>query len=382
MKTIHTIACKLDPTPAQRAEIDATMRAFADACNYVASLCRTLKTTNKIDVQKACYREIRERFDLSANLTVRAIARACGAVKTLNKQGDRETVPSFQSSAIGYDARIFSYREADGTFSLTLLHSRQRIVANLGDHQRKALKGRKPTAATLVKRRDGGYYLHVQLTDQAPEPIETKGVLGVDLGVVNLATDSDGETFSGAGVEQVRRRYHGRRKALQKVGTKSAKRRLRKVRMKESHYRRNTNHVISKRLVAKAKGTARAIALEDLQGIGERTTARQADRSRLKGWAFYQLRGFVEYKALDAGVPVVLVDPRNTSKTCSVCGHCARGNRKTRDRFECLHCAYSACADVNAARNIRDWAQVMAPTVGVDDAGLEPGRDHLQAHTL
>src|SRR5439155_5071999 len=97
--------------------------------------------------------------------------------------------------------------------------------------------------------------------------------------------------------EACRQRYHRRRKALQKVGTKSAKRRLRKIREKESRYRRDTNHVISKRLVAKAKGTARAIALEDLQGIGQRTTARQADRSRLKGWAFHQLRGFVEYKA-------------------------------------------------------------------------------------
>jgi putative transposase len=200
--------------------------------------------------------------------------------------------------------------------------------------------------------------------------------------VINLAVDSDGETFQGGGVEAVRRRYHGRRKALQKVGTKSARRRLRKIRSKESRYRRDTNHVISKRLVAKAKGTARAIALEDLQGIGQRTTARKADRGRMKGWAFHQLRQFVQYKALDAGIPVVLIDPRGTSRTCSACGHCARGNRKTRDRFECLHCAYSACADVNAARNIRDWADVMRPMVGVDDAGFGPGRDHLQAAGL
>jgi putative transposase len=377
METTRTVVCKLVPTPEQVQDIDATLKAFADACNFAAAVARNRGTTNKVKVQRAGYRAIREQFGLSANLAIRAIARACAALKVHAKMHS-----TFEPTSIDYDARIFAFHEWNWTFGLTLLGGRQKIATHLGDRQKSLLKGRKPTAAVLVKRRDGNYYLHVQLTDEAPEPIETTGVLGVDLGIVNLAADSDGETFSGAGVERVRQRYHGRRKALQKVGTKSAKRRLRKVRMKESRYRRDTNHVISKRLVGKAKGTARTIALEDLQGIGQRTTAHRVDRSRLKGWAFRQLRGFIEYKAQDVGVPVVLVDPRNTSKTCSACGHCARGNRKTRDQFECLHCAFSACADVNAAKNIRNWAQVMAPTVGVDDAGFGPGRDYLQAAGL
>jgi ribosomal protein L37AE/L43A len=65
---------------------------------------------------------------------------------------------------------------------------------------------------------------------------------------------------------------------------------------------------------------------------------------------------FVEYKAKLAGVPVVAVDPRNSSRTCSACGHCATENRRTRDLFECQHCHYSTDADFNAARNLRAWA--------------------------
>jgi transposase len=61
----------------------------------------------------------------------------------------------------------------------------------------------------------------------------------------------------------------------------------------------------------------------------------------------------VSYKARLAGVPVVFVDPRNTSKACSRCDHCDRGNRPTQAEFRCLHCGFSANADYNAALNIR-----------------------------
>ena len=71
---------------------------------------------------------------------------------------------------------------------------------------------------------------------------------------------------------------------------------------------------------------------------------------------FHQLRGFIAYKAQDAGIPVVLVDPRHTSRTCSACGHCEKANRKSQAEFECRRCGFSANADWNAALNIRAQA--------------------------
>ena len=81
-----------------------------------------------------------------------------------------------------------------------------------------------------------------------------------------------------------------------------------------------------------------------------------SDRSRHAGWSFSQLRLFVEYKAKLAGVPVVTVDPRNTSRTCNACGHCEKANRKSQAEFCCKQCGHSENADLNAARNIRVWA--------------------------
>jgi len=85
------------------------------------------------------------------------MARVCAALKVKAKMHS-----TFQPTSIDYDRRIFSFREWDWTFSLTLLHGRCRLDTRLGNRQRSALKGQQPMAAMLVKRRDGTYWLHIQ----------------------------------------------------------------------------------------------------------------------------------------------------------------------------------------------------------------------------
>ncbi len=349
METTRTIVLKLKPTAEQAAELDATLGAFAKACDYIADVARREHTTNKVLIQRACYREVRETFGLSANLAIRAIARVCAALKVPEKAHSK-----FQPTSIDYDARIFSFREWDWTISLTLLDSRQRIETKPGEHQWQVLKGTKPTAAQLVKR-EGRFFLHIPIGGEAPDPIEPDDFLGVDLGIVQLATTSDDpKGHCGKPVEKVRCKHNVQRKRLQRKGTKGAKKKLRRLSGKEARFRRHENHCISKSIVQTAKDTGRGIALENLKGIGKRITARGGDaRNRLSGWSFHQLFGFLSYKAQDAGIPVVQVDPRNTSRTCSVCGHCEQANRKSQAEFLCKHCGFSANADWNAARNHR-----------------------------
>jgi IS605 OrfB family transposase len=116
------------------------------------------------------------------------------------------------------------------------------------------------------------------------------------------------------------------------------------------------NHCISKQIVAEAKGTQRGIAVEELTGIHERVTVRKKQRAVLRSWAFHQLRTFLTYKAACAGVPLLAIDPRNTSRGCSACGYAAKGNRKTQREFVCLDCGFALHADLNAALNLRSRA--------------------------
>jgi putative transposase len=373
METTRTIVLKLQPTAGQTVEIDATLKAFANACNHIADICRHIHSTNKVKVQHACYREVRQRFGLSANLTIRAIARVCAALKVPEKAHS-----AFRPTSIDYDARIFSFREWDWTVSLTLLQSRQRIETVPGAHQKRFLKGTKPTAAQLVKR-EGKFFLHIQLASAAPDPIEPTGFLGVDLGIAQIATTSDDpKGHCGGQVEKIRRKNNLQRKRLQRRGTKGAKKKLRRLAGKEARFRRHQNHCISKTIVEAAQRTGRGIALEDLKGIRDRIRARGGDaRNRLSGWSFHQLYSFLCYKATDAGIPIVQVDPRNTSRTCSMCGHCEQANRRSQAVFGCKHCGFSTNADWNAARNIRALAARKDARTGhgVENDATKPNRE-------
>ena len=205
--------------------------------------------------------------------------------------------------------------------------------------------------------------------DEAPAYVPVD-VRGIDFGVVNIVVDDLGRTHSGAQIDDVRRRQHSRRRALQKVGTRSAKRALRRASGKQARFQRHTNHVLSKAIVLDAERGRSAVAIEDLEGIRNRVKANRRQRRRLHNWGFHELRALIEYKARMRGVPVDLVDPRNTSRQCSCCGLIDKRNRPSRDQFKCIGCGVAAPADHNAALNIRQRAltargMVVPPQVAI-----------------
>jgi IS605 OrfB family transposase len=346
-----TLQLQVLPTAEQAATLLDTMERFNQAASFASRVGFEAGVFSQPSIHERCYAQIRERFGLSAQMVVRAIGKAVECFKR-----DKKTCPSFQPrGAITYDERILSFKGLDRV-SLWTLKGRLLLPLAYGEYQKERL-GRLKGQVDLVYR-GGKFYLYA--TAELPEDasIEVKDFLGVDLGIVNLATDSDGNTYTGQGVERVRRRRHESRRSYQKTGTKNAKRRLKRMARREANYRRNENHRIANALVTLAKGTGRGIGLEDLKHIRDRTTVRAKDRARHSGWAFAQLQALIIDKAGLAGVPVVIVDARNTSRRCACCGHCEKANRKSQAEFECRHCGHSDHGDVNAARNVRDRAIV------------------------
>jgi putative transposase len=185
----------------------------------------------------------------------------------------------------------------------------------------------------------------------------------VDLGIVSIATTSSGVHHSGHRVNRVRHRNRRLRAKLQAKGTRSAKRLLRKRSRKEGRFVTDTNHVISKRIVAEARRTDRGIVLEDLRGIRRRVRLRAPQRATFHSWSFHQLGRFISYKARRAGVLVLFVDPAYTSQTCSACGYVDRADRTNQSSFICRRCGFAEHADINAATNlaVRGWAVVNQP---------------------
>jgi IS605 OrfB family transposase len=206
--------------------------------------------------------------------------------------------------------------------------------------------------ADLINR-DGVWWLHVVVTVPAPAVEPTDEVVGVDLGLAQPAVTSNNHFLGKRGWKDVEGRLFHLKRKLQRRGTKSAKRHLRKVRGKQARFRRDCDHVLSKQIVRAAQPGA-TIVLEHLTDIRKRSKIRKRTKTsrRVHSWSFAQVKGFVEYKAEGRGCMVAGVDPRHTSQTCSCCGHVARNNRRSRGRFVCRRCGYELHADLNAARNI------------------------------
>jgi len=254
----------------------------------------------------------------------------------------------------------------DQTVSIWTVSGRLRIPFVCGKQQFELLQSRQGESDFGFSK--GIFYLSATCEVDESKPVDVDDTLGVDLGITNIAVDSDGQVYSACHINNVRNRQRHFRAKLQAKGTRSAKRKLKRLSGKEHRFAKDTNHCISKKLVAKAKDTNRAIVLEDLEGISSRVTVRRAQRATLHNWSFYQLRSFVTYKAKRVGIPVLLVDPRNTSRTCPVCGHVDKANRLSQSNFSCVVCGFAGLADHIAAVNIGRRAAVNPPIVARNEA--------------
>ena len=377
MKTVLKI--KLNLTKEQKEILLNTMKQFNEACNYIAGVAYEKKIANKFKLQKFVYKIVKKEFNLSAQMTVRAISKVCEAYCR-----DKKILCTFRSDgAIVYDDRIISFIK-DEKVSIWTISGRQKIQMILGEFQRDQIKYRKGQLDLVFI--NNTFYLFCTLDIKEAEQIIPKEFIGVDLGIVNLLTDSLGNQVAGEIIEKIRLKYLNLRRGLQKCGSKNAKRRLKKIGNKEAEFRKQVNHLISKELVKRAKDTNSGISLEILKYIRSRTTVRHQDRAKHSSWAFAQLQSFIVYKAKISGVVVIFVDPRNTSRECSKCHYIAKRNRLTQSIFYCIKCAYKDNADHNAAKNIASrgkelWASVNMP-IAVHDVSTNDVFLELQALAL
>lgn len=132
---------------------------------------------------------------------------------------------------------------------------------------------------------------------------------------------------------------------------------------------RNENHCISKAIVAEAIRKKSVIKLEDLKGILDRLKKFSRTWNRkVSSWAFRELETMIRYKAALAGIEVVSVPARNSSRQCSRCGVVDKSSRSGA-HFKCVVCGYRLAADLNAAKTISgrqacpERAVVMRPMV-------------------
>ena len=349
-----TVQIKLLPTPIQADVLRATLETVNSAANRLSQLAWDAKEFRRFPLHKTYYRQIRDEFPLSAQIVCLLNAKVVDAYKL-----DKKVQRVFRKhGSIAYDSRILGLNLAASTISIWTLGGREKMPFVCGEKQRALLVY--PRGESDLILRKGKWFLNITVDVPEDKEIEAVDVLGIDLGIAEIAADSDGNKYSGAKLNKVRHRNRALRKKLQRIGTKSARRLLKKRSRKESRFAADTNHTISRRIVSLAKRTNRMVAVEELTGIRSRVRARKRERTKLHSWAFAQLGSFLEYKCARAGIPLLRIDPRFTSQACSQCGHTEKANRKSRDNFVCKSCGHTSHADTNGAANIRLKGLAMA----------------------
>ncbi|MGW7413114.1 RNA-guided endonuclease InsQ/TnpB family protein [Streptomyces sp. NPDC054863] len=369
-----TVRVKLLPTPAQALALGATLHACNEAANWLSVQAFARQVTSRARLQVMAYAELRGR-GLSAQPALHVLRKVADAYTTLraNLKAGRLGKPdskrrakatgkpvTFRAGAAQpFDDRCLSWQHQDRTVSIWTTTGRMKNVAFTGRTEQLAVLAAHRRGESDLLCQDGQWYLVA--TCEFPEAelnAEPDGFLGVDLGIVNIASTSTGKRFSGRRLNRRREADRRLRAKLQKKGTKSAKRRAKRHAGKEARRARDINHKISKQIVAEAQRTARGIALEDLTGIRERARLRKPQRVTLHSWSFHQLGTFLAYKARRAGVPVVYVNPAYSSQECSQCHHIDRRNRPAQARFACRSCGFVEHADLNSSRILsqRGWA--------------------------
>lgn len=361
------VQVKLLPSPGQAEALKATLRACNDAANRVSTVAFGMTSRRNYDVRKRTYQDVRSRGigSQAAQHVIKKVCDAYAASKAniragnLGEPGSRrrmkaesEPVRFRAEAAQPYDSRNLSFALDARTVSLWTITGRLKDVPFTGSlAQLEQLATRRRGESDLIHR-DGLWFLAVTIDVPHPDLRQPVGWLGVDLGITNIATTSDGHRMAGRGLNRYRRRQLALRRKLQAKGTKSAKRLLKRRRRREARFAVDTNHRIAKTIVATAERTGRGIALEDLTGIRARVRLRKDQRSCLHSWAFAQLGHFLAYKARRTGIPLAYVDPAYTSQQCSECSYTDRNNRTGQAKFACRACGVTLHADVNGSRNI------------------------------
>ena len=360
-----------------------TMEQYRLACNYVSEyLFNNNFPLNKNEVQKVIYNTIREKFNLKSQMTISCIRSVIARYKTVKTQMARRPY-KYQDQNTGEwyrEVRDLNWLHKPISFNrpqVDLQRNRDWSYLSSGQLSINTLDGRvkvdpicrgfnqyldgtwKFGLAKLLKS-SGKWYLHISATKEVADfnKQTVKHVVGLDRGLRFLATsyDEQGKTafFDGQAIMRKRAKYQKLRATLQAKGTKSAKRRLKKLSGRENRWISDVNHCLSKTLVQKY-GANTLFVLENLNGVSfERTDLPKALRNQNKSWAFYQLEQFLTYKAHLHNSEVVEVSAKYTSQRCPKCGVIKKDNRNhEKHEYHCDNCSYRSNDDRIGAMNIQ-----------------------------
>jgi transposase, IS605 OrfB family, central region len=354
---IRTIKIKLDKSN----DLIQTIRIFNLACQEVLDYGFEHKDYNKTRLNRGTYSQIREEYPTLPSALVQTARDQ--ASDMLKRDKFKHHPKKKKLSSIRYDKRTSKIFLESEYCTISTIFGRMRYEFKLAHYYNQYMTWQIKNAQLVIY--NNCCYLHIQVEGETPEFKGGDKRIGIDLGINNIAVCSDNTFYNSKKLKNVKGKYQHLKAKLQSKGTRSAKRKMKKVSGRERRFVKDVNHCLAKELVKKPYDI---IVLEKLNGIRKQNKGRKFNK-KLGNWSFCELQQFVEYKAEEIGKKVIYINPRYTSQTCSKCGYKAKDNRKG-STFKCKQCGFELNADLNASRNIATFSRSVSGRLSVNQPNV------------
>jgi len=200
----------------------------------------------------------------------------------------------------------------------------------------------------------------VAFRKDAPKPYTPDSVISLDTNERSLdGVFVEGDVAKAVKAEFpdiaiIQQRHHDRRKRLQKKKAHDRRTSRNLCRREGTREHRRVDyrlHQVANSVLKFAEERRSVIVLEDLKGFKSKRS-KELNR-RLSMWPRRKLHQIIEYKAQWRGIPVVKVDPRNSSRTCPMCGRIQYSRMGA--EFVC-NCGWRLNRHINASINLLQTA--------------------------
>ena len=364
----QTVVCPLETSNIKTEKVATAVDEFAQMCSYLGDMMASISPHERSGNNPALYRILTREFDsenrtVAAKVAKEATRHVAAAYQSFHARNDGGGRPTFgdesffmidnQQLQLVKNERGFGVKVNFIPYDPVWFHINARPYVS--DYLDRVCNGEaKFGTAEFHLHDDGTVAMHLpvrwEIDVYKPEDVNT--TVGVDIGETVLyaaAVVGASGDVQAVEMESGREFRHYREQLQRKRDRLQQKNDLRGVKDTRGDQRRYTEQVLdraSKEIVQLAVDHAPAtIKLEDL------THYRETADDAIHDWPFAEFQEKIAYKAKAEGLPVEVVDARNTSITCRKCGHSDPFYREG-DQFECRICRYEVHADVNAAINI------------------------------
>ena len=373
-KFVITAKVQIHPERQVHKSLDRSMVQYSLACDRISEVIFKTHNLNQAQLQEQLYDELRDKFGLKSQMACSSIRTVISRYKTILSEEHQWIQPKFRKPQLDLVWNK-DYSLVQGVFSVSTLDGRIKAPFDIKGMEQYFDKDKFKfgTARLVCSKRK--YFLHIPVTTEVAdcEITEICNVVGIDRGInfIAVSYDSKGKSsfFSGGKVKHKRAHYKELRAELQKRGTASARRRLKKIGQRENRWMNDVNHCVSKALVTDNPSKT-LFVLENLKGIrGATEKVRRKDRYVQVSWSYYDLEQKLKYKAQRNSCLVINVDPRYTSQCCPKCGHIEKSNRdKKLHCFCCKNCGYRSNDDRIGAMNLFNlglqWIKEQTENIG------------------